>query len=65
MGYWFLLFVLDAGVPVQAQLFAGDEQRCLTVAQEHLESETLRPGSYVEIIYIGCVQGSAPRRTAP
>jgi hypothetical protein len=63
MGWYFLLFALDAGVPVHADIYIGtDEQRCLTVAQEHLESETMVPGSYVEIVYIGCVQGSPPRR---
>lgn len=61
MGWWFLLFYLDAGVPVYVSLYAHDYQRCVTIAQEHLESEQMRPGSYIEVIYNNCMQGSAPR----
>ncbi len=62
MGWWFVLAWLDAGIPQSALLYTYDEQRCLTVLSEHLEAEQLRPGSYVEVIYSNCVQGSAPRR---
>jgi type IV pilus assembly protein PilM len=36
MGWWFLLAWLDAGVPTSITMYTSDEQRCLTVAQEHL-----------------------------
>ena len=61
MGYWLLLAWLDAGVPTSTMLYAGDEQRCLQVASEHLEAQEDRPDHYVELLYLGCVQGSAPR----
>jgi hypothetical protein len=63
MGWWFILAWLDAGVPTSAMLYVGtDEQRCLTVAQEHLEAEQMRPDAYIEVLYVGCVPGGAPRR---
>jgi hypothetical protein len=63
MGWWFLVTWLDAGVPASINLYVGgDQQRCLQIASEHLEAEQMRPGHYIEVIYIGCVQGSAPRR---
>lgn len=43
-------------------LYAADEQRCLQVAQEHIEGAQARPDRYVESLYVGCVQGSRPRR---
>ena len=61
MGWWFLLAWLDAGVPSSTMLYVRDEQRCLTVAQEHLEGAQARPDAYLEVIYLGCVQGGAPR----
>lgn len=61
MGWWFVLFLLDAGVPVQVQLYTHDEQRCLTVAQEHLEAVQGRPGTYIEVVFVNCVEGSPPR----
>jgi hypothetical protein len=39
-----------------------DEQRCLTVVREHLEAQEARPDRYVEALYVGCVEGSRPRR---
>lgn len=62
MGWWFLLAWLDGGVPSSTTVYTHDEQRCLTVAQEHLEAQQARPDKYVEVLYVGCVQGSAPRR---
>jgi hypothetical protein len=62
LGYWLLIAWLDAGVPSTTALYAGDEQRCLTVAQEHLDGVEARPDAWIELLYIGCVQGSAPRR---
>ena len=63
MGWWLLMFWLDAGVPAIVPLYTGpDEQRCLTVAQEHLEGAQARPDAYIEVVYLGCVQGGAPRR---
>jgi hypothetical protein len=63
MGWWVILAWLDAGVPTSAMLYVGtDEQRCLTVAQEHLEAEQMRPDAYIEVLYVGCVPGGAPRR---
>ena len=60
MGYWLLLFWLDAGVPASVILYTGlDEQRCLQVASEHLAVQ--EKNRYVELIYLGCVQGGAPR----
>jgi hypothetical protein len=61
MGWWFVLAWLDAGVPGSTMLYAADEQRCLQVAQEHIEGAQARPDAYMEIIYLGCVQGSPPR----
>jgi hypothetical protein len=62
MGWWFILAWLDAGVPSSAMLYAGDEQRCLQIASEHLDGLESQPSKYIETIYIGCVQGSRPRR---
>ena len=62
MGFWFVLAWLDAGIPASITMYTHDEQRCLTVAQEHLEAEQMQPGSYVEVLYVGCVQGSPPRK---
>lgn len=62
IGFWFLLAWLDAGTPMTASMYTGaDYQRCLQVASEHLEAQSMRPGAYVEMLYLGCVQGSAPR----
>ena len=62
MGWWLLLFWLDAGIPSTVSIYTGlDEQRCLTVASEHLAVQQNRKGRYVELIYLGCVQGGAPR----
>ena len=62
MGYWLLLFWLGAGIPSTVSLYTGlDEQRCLQVASEHLAAQEKRKSRYVELIYLGCVQGSAPR----
>jgi hypothetical protein len=60
MGYWFLLAWLEAGVPVSTMMYVPEHQRCLDIADEHLEAQQ-RPGSYVEVVYIGCPQGSPPR----
>jgi hypothetical protein len=63
MGWWLLMFWLDAGVPASVSLYTGlDKQRCLTVVQEHLQAQEARPDRYVESLYVGCVQGSRPRR---
>lgn len=62
MGFWFVLAWLDAGIPASITMYTHDEQRCLTVAQEHLEAEQMRPGAYIEVLYVGCVPGGAPRR---
>lgn len=63
MGFWLLLAWLDAGVPTSTMVYTGlDEQRCPTVVHEHLDSIEARPDAYVETLYIGCVQGGAPRR---
>lgn len=62
MGWWLILAWLDAGVPASTAAYMGlDEQRCLQVADEHLEANQMRPGSYVEVIYINCLPASAPR----
>ena len=62
MGFWFILAWLDAGTPMSSTMYVGpDEQRCLQVASEHLEAQAMRPGAYVEMLYLGCVQGSPPR----
>lgn len=61
MGWWFIVAWLDAGVPSSTMLYTADEQRCLTVAQEHLDGAQARPDAYLEVIYVGCVQGGAPR----
>ena len=37
-------------------------QRCLQVVREHLEAQQARPDRYVESLYVGCVEGSRPRR---
>lgn len=63
MGWWFVLAWLDAGVPSSAMLYVGtDEQRCLVMVQEHLAGIEDRPDAYIEMLYQGCVRGSAPRR---
>jgi hypothetical protein len=63
MGWWLLLAWLDGGVPTSTMVYTGlDEQRCLTVVQEHLEAQQARPDRYIEAIYVGCVPGGAPRR---
>jgi hypothetical protein len=61
MGWWFILAWLDAGVPSTTMIYTHDEQRCLHVAQEHIEGAERRPDTYLEVVYLGCVQGSAPR----
>jgi len=62
MGWWFLLAWLEMGIPQTAMVYAGqDEQRCLTVADEHLERQQERPDRFVEVVYLGCVRGSQPR----
>ena len=61
MGWWFVLAWLDAGIPQSALLYTHDEQRCLTVAQEHLEGAQKRPDRYIEVVSLGCVKGGAPR----
>lgn len=61
MGFWFLLAWLDAGVPTSIMMYTQDQQRCLTVAQEHLEMQQMRQHTFIEVIYIGCTQGSQPR----
>jgi hypothetical protein len=61
MGWWFILCWLDAGVPSSTMLYVRDEQRCLQVAQEHIEGAQARPDAYLEVIYLGCVPGGAPR----
>ncbi len=60
MGFWFLLFYLDAGVPVTTYLYVPEEQACLNIVAEHLES--IHPDGYVEVIYANCPQGSPPRK---
>lgn len=63
MGWWFFLAWLDTGLPHTAAIYTGlDEQRCLQVADEHLEQQQERPERFVELLYLGCVRGSAPRR---
>lgn len=59
MGYWFIFFALDAGVPVQVQLYTYEEQRCLQVADEHLKSA--QKNGYVDVLYSNCLPGSKPR----
>jgi hypothetical protein len=50
-------------LPHTAAIYTGlDEQRCLQVADEHLEQQQERPERFVELLYLGCVRGSAPRR---
>jgi hypothetical protein len=61
MGYWFILVFLDSGVPNNIALYAYEEQRCLTVMDEHLTRIDSNPRMYVEVLYANCLQGSAPR----
>ena len=63
MGWWLLLAWLDAGVPTSTMVYTGlDEQRCLQVVKEHLAAQEARPDRYIEALYVGCVEGSQPRR---
>lgn len=62
MGWWLLIAWLDWGVPSSTMLYTGlDEQACINLASEHLEAEQVNPGRMVEVVYINCLRGSAPR----